>query len=127
MMKRWWTFPAVLIAIYLLMVLPRLPQFIESRRVDSGMSYSEFAKPFKQVDSDWTEQRVLDTFGKPDKIETEGDIRRLIYQWVNIDVTWLLETPGTQRGEVSIHFRDGKMFATGWSDSTNEELSQRQP
>lgn len=118
-MKRWWTIPLVLIGLYLVLVFPRVPKFLEFLRLDSGMSYSEFARPFKVVDSDWTEERVLDTFGKPDKIEIEGDIRRLTYQWVNIDVTWLLETPRTQGGGVSIHFRNGKMISTGWSDSTD--------
>ena len=123
-MKRWWTIPLAIIGIYLVLVLPRVPGFLESRRIDSGMSYPEFAKPFKIIDSDWTEKQVLDTFGEPDKIEVKGDIRRLTYKWVNIDVTWILETPGTQWGGVSIHFRDGKMIGTGWSDSPDEARSQ---
>jgi len=124
MMKLYCIIPLVLIGTYLVLVLPSVPKFLESRRLDSGMSYSEFARPFKVIDSDWTEERVLDAFGKPDKIEEEGDIRRLSYRWANIDFTWLLETPSTQGGGVSIHFRNGKMFATGWSDSTDEEIQQ---
>jgi len=116
----------VLIAAYAFLALPNLLEFFAAVRLDSGMTYQEFARPFKVIDASWTEKQVVATFGEPDKTEVGNGVRRLTYEWHDFEFTWYLAAPIYQGGGVNVHFRDGTMVGTGWSDNVPDE-EQSQP
>jgi len=114
----------VLTVLYAFLALPNLRSFVAAARTDSGMTYEMFARPFKAIDSSWTEKQVITTFGEPDRIDVEGDVRTLLYKWHDFEFTWYLGTPAYAGGGVNVCFRNGKMFGTGWSDSLDDKESQ---
>ena len=120
-MKRTWAIClVVLVAVYAMMAVPNIPAALRAKRIASGMTYREFALPFKKIDSNWTEEQVVATFGRPSLVLTnKAGARGLEYRWNSVRIDLLLQPYSSQSGGVNIWFKDGKMFATGWSDKVD--------